>query len=523
MSIKQFPVEFKGYHNGDAGLIYPNSSAMLNCRLNHHDAIEQVQGYGDFFTALSALSGAGPLVGMYEYSYPNTNSLATQAQIAMRLNSIHLSGGVVWGVSGLKLENGNYSVLSGVMDNSYQTVTMADISFRFKLFLGNIISTQLYTLGSSFLSFKSGIYIATTTSNIFTALSVCPTLPAFSEVHYSRLFVGGAAAARNTIYWSDVDTIHTWNASAFLNLNTDDGDYITGIQSFKGDLYAFKYRSVYKIVGDNYNPVSGNYSVVKLEGIPGAINQKAICTANGNMYWVSQKFIVEYNGSSFNYIDYPYLMDDRAGINYDISAEVDPFILQHNESENEIVFFKRGSSVRYNYDYLQKSWSKIDISDTTMKHYEIMEHVSPTTGQKSLVFGSDSGRTYMFGDYDSFLNSVGSAIAINTYYETDWMDCGSWIRKEQVKVFVDTKQDGFLSAHPYSLSCLTYYDYDTVAIDNQVFACDGATNQLHFYYPEVQTFRRIKLRFANNVINTKMQVNRAVVEYDLIDESGRIG
>jgi len=99
---------------------------------------------------------------------------------------------------------------------------------------------------------------------------------------------------------------------------------------------------------------------------------------------------------------------------------------------------------------------------------------------------------------------------------------GSWFRKDGVKVFVDTKQDGFLSAHSYGLSCSTYYDYDTVAIDNQVFQCNGATNQLHEYYPDVQTFRRIKLRFANNVLDTKMQVNRAVIEYNLNEESGRI-
>ena len=522
MSIKQFPVEFKGYHNGDAGLIYPNSSTMLNCRLNHHDAVEQIKGYTFYPSALSSatssLSAVGQIDAMYEYNHRIIYDDISQAQ--MFLKRISIPGAPnTWLIRSYKYEYGVLSLSSNFTSGGGD---ITDFTARFSTFLDKIIATQCASSAGSIFS-PIGMQYAVAGSNTWSTLSVCPPYPAFNSVHYNRLFVASQSVSRSTIWWSDIDTINTWNASNTLNVNTDDGDFITGLQSYKGDLYVFKSKNVYKIVGDNYNAVSGNYAVTKLEGIPGALNQKAICTANGNLYWVSKQYIVEYNGSSFEYIDYPYLIDDRDIMTFAFNVDVEPFILQHNEKEHEIVFLRRGTSTWYAYDYLQKQWSKHSISDTTLNIQSMMEHTELTTGVKNLMIGSDSKYSFLFGDYRTFVNSVLSNIAINTYYETDWMDLGTWFRKDGVKIFVDTKQDGVLSAHPYSLSCLTYYDYDTTPIDTQVFACDGATNQLHSYYPEVQTFRRIKLRFANNVLDTRAQINRAVIEYDLIDESGRIG
>lgn len=517
MSFKQFPVQFKGYHNGDGGLIYPNSSTMLNCRLNHHDAVEQILGYGNFITGLSSyVTGydVAYLIGMAEYNYYDSSSYVSQGQVSFVQGSS--SGPNRWGLNAVKTIGGTHFNMGGIASN-------LGISFwgsvNTAYFLDNLLA--MYSIPYA----GAGIYTtdATLSADYFHSLSVCSLTPSFGTPHYNRLFVAGDWSNKSTLNWSDVDTLHTWPVANTLNVNTDDGDYITAIQSYKGDLYVFKSRTVYKIVGDNFNPTSGNYTVVKLEGIPGCTNQKAVTTANGNMFWVSQQYIVEYNGSSFKYIDYPFLIDDRAGMSYNVITDIDPFFLQHNEKEHEILFFRRATATWYGYDYLQEQWSKVNLSSTSLSFEGVLQHLDNSTGKNSLAFFSNSGKSFLFGDYNSFLNSVGSAIAINSYYETDWMDMGSWLRKEAPRIYIDTKQDGFLSAHPYSLSCSVYFDYDPVAYDSVVFACNGNTNQLHEFYPEVQTFRRIKLRFANNVLDTKMQVNRAVIEYDLIDESGRIG
>lgn len=495
MSIKQFPVNFKGYHNGDAGLIYPNSSAMLNCRLNHHDAIEQIKGY-DLYKQLST-TGVIDNVWQFGYVYLSGALAGTQAK---DLFVNYTPTGII--LTPLLARINAAGTLTNVATN-FTSNQMNAVAFLNNMVACNEGGSMVFLSGEGY-----GL----------TTLSVAPGFPYYTTPHYSRLFI---ADNRYTLNWSDVDTIHTWPVANTLNIQQDDGDNITGLMPYKGDLYVFKHNFVYKIIGNNFNVVSGNFSTIKMEGIPGAINQKAICVANGNMYWVSQQYIVEFNGSSFEYIDYPYLIDDRTSLTYAVSTQ-EPFLLQHNEKEHEIIFLKRGTDTFWAYDYLQKQWSKHSINTTTMNIQSICEFVNTTSGAKNIVFGSDAGKVFNFGDYDQFLNSVAAHVAIPVYYETDWMDMGTWQRKCATRVIIDTKQDGFLSAHPYSLSCSVYYDYDTVAVDTNVFACDGATNQFHDIYPEVQTFRRIKLRFANNVLDTKMQVNRAVIEYDLVDESGRI-
>jgi hypothetical protein len=455
------------------------------------------------FERFASLSSTGKINNFYSYTYyPGTYFYIGYTDIIVQRYDGSASTYYKIPSTGANQTLSGYGTNNG--DTTYCTT-----------FLGKVIMS--YSDASCYPSALS------TSQTTFTALSTVSNSFRYPCVHYNRLFGAySALGGGSLVLWSDVDTVNTWPTNNTLQVNTDDGDRITGIVSYKGDLYVFKLKSVYKIVGNNFDPTSGNYSVIKLEGIPGAINFRGICVANGNMYWVSQQYIVEFNGSSFEFIDYPYLTDDRATLSY-TTATTEPFLLEHNEKEHEIVFAKNATSVSWRFDYLQRQWSKSDITATTMNICSMGQYKYDGNGTKDFMFGSDSGATFLFGDYRHFVNSANTATAINTYYETDWMNCDDWRRKAATRIILETKQDGYLSAHPYALSCSVYYDYDTVARSTQVVTCEGATNQFHEIWPGDQiNFRRIKLRFANNTLDNSIQVNRAIVEYDLIDESGRI-
>jgi len=516
------PIMFGGYGNGDAGTVYPNSPSMLNCRNTEKGGVEEIDGYGNFITGLSALSGSGAgflspatLVGMYEYNYSGIDTYIRQGQIFVYQRKASTPF-VRWELGAVKSDWNLFNM--GAMDGDLGPSGTAAI--RFNMFMNNILATYSIPYAGSGMVYHDVLLSA----GYFAPLSACPINPAFTEVHYNRVFAGGDWTKKSTINWSDVDTIHTWAGTSTLNVNTDDGDFGTGIKSYAGDLYFFKSKYSYKISGNDFNVTSGNYYVTKLEGVPGAVCQGAICVAGGNMYWVSQSHVVEWNGSSFQYIDYPYLKLDIDATTYNYgTTEAEPFLLVSNEKNNEIIFTKRDTAIWWTYNYVTRKWAKISLTDSSLVATSILQHLDITNGKVNPAFCSPTGQNHLFNDSRTFLNSTGTAIGINSYYETDWMDLGNEKRKDGTRIILEMKKDGLLSAHAYALSCSTYYDYDPVAYSSNVITVDGGNyNQFYDIYPQVQTHRRIKLKFANNVIDTKMQINRAMIEYNLVDESGRL-
>lgn len=85
------------------------------------------------------------------------------------------------------------------------------------------------------------------------AISGAPNF-AFSVVHKNRIFAAGVAAAGSTLYWSVAEDPEDWTGfgSGAINVNPDDGDVITAIASFRGELWIFKgphNRSIHRLLG----------------------------------------------------------------------------------------------------------------------------------------------------------------------------------------------------------------------------------------------------------------------------------
>lgn len=88
-----------------------------------------------------------------------------------------------------------------------------------------------------------------------TTLGGSPPNFAFSCEHVNRLWAAGNPAAPSTLYYSSLLEAEQWNGtgnSGTLSINPDDGDVITGIRSYAGQLIVFKgpnFGSIHQITG----------------------------------------------------------------------------------------------------------------------------------------------------------------------------------------------------------------------------------------------------------------------------------
>lgn len=139
------------------------------------------------------------------------------------------------------------------------------------------------------------------TSSTFTAITNIPKFR-YPELHYEYIFGANTLANPSRLFWNTAsDMTAGWDAATrYTDFDANDGDQLTAVKSFAGDLYVWKYAKCWKLVGNDFTPVTGNYSKI-LTSLPGCVNHKSIVIAEGYMYWMSPAGLVRYNGSELTY------------------------------------------------------------------------------------------------------------------------------------------------------------------------------------------------------------------------------
>lgn len=329
--------------------------------------------------------------------------------------------------------------------------------------------------------------------------------------HYSRLF----GYAMGTIYWSNILDPLTWTtATDYLTIDVDSGHSLTGLASFLGDLYAFQKTRCDKIVGNDFDATSGNYSRIEMAQIPGCVNHKSIVVADGKLYWISTEGAIEFDGGSVpNKIGEGIIDNElRAKTVAATSTNYEPWIGVHYKSDNEIWWTYNDAretdgtteiGTIYTYNYAMKKWSKRVCSNTPASMYR---YIDPSTYQEKILMGG-----LISGYIHSWDGSATSAdgSAIDSYYATDFMDLGKpLIKKNNYKLLLDMVRNA-----SSMLSCSHYYDYDPLAVaTGTINADDNEYNQFRDVYLDSLTVRTIKLKLAVNNAGRWFKINKATIQ-----------
>lgn len=118
-------------------------------------------------------------------------------------------------------------------------------------------------------------------------------------VFKDRAFYAGIVETPNSVYFSQPSKPEEVPAENFLDLDTGDGDSITGIGKMADELLIFKRTSTWQVVG--VDQIGGNLAVRKLESNIGCISHHTIVFVENRLYWCSDRGVYSYDGSQFQY------------------------------------------------------------------------------------------------------------------------------------------------------------------------------------------------------------------------------
>lgn len=182
--------------------------------------------------------------------------------------------------------------------------------------------------------------------------------PAFLENYANRLFMGGFSGLLSTLAWSETGEPEGVEPENFAEVRTDDGDRLTGMKVYSGDLLLGKFRSFHRWSGDR----NANFNRVEITDQLGLVNNNSIVTFNDRCFFLDQKGVAEFNGAKAE------IVSDRMESTFmamNIAAARTEAFGVHVRNRNQVWFAIpiNGSSLNncvVVYDYLVDAWTKFE-------------------------------------------------------------------------------------------------------------------------------------------------------------------
>jgi len=119
--------------------------------------------------------------------------------------------------------------------------------------------------------------------------------------HYRKLFVAGQTGYRSWFDYTEEDKWYSWPASYVEKVGSGDGDRITAMFSYRGNLYITKEHSTWAYLGTNYY----NFTLRNISPYIGCLYKESIGDYQGYKIWLSHRGLELFDGSSFKLISQP--------------------------------------------------------------------------------------------------------------------------------------------------------------------------------------------------------------------------
>jgi len=256
-----------------------------------------------------------------------------------------------------------------------------------------------------------------------------------------RLFLANVTVSSTTypsrVYFSAIGSISNWSATDFININTNDGQIITGMEVLGDRLVIFKTNSIYNVFYTGSTDVP--FYVQKSDSDVGCISGYSIQNIKNNLIFLSADGIYAYDGVS----------------SIKLSDRITPTLQNYNESRYQY-------AVSANYRPKNQYWITMTTSSGTTNseviiwdyyHNAFTKYKGLPISSLALVFTSNGDRLYS-GGYEGNLDrqdygtsdggtSQTNGNAIDAYYWTKWFDWNSLaIKKRPMYLYLFTEASG---------------------------------------------------------------------------------
>ena len=348
------------------------------------------------------------------------------------------------------------------------------------------------------------------------------------QAHYccaykSYLFLGRDADHPSRIWYSLPGDEGVWYPDSWMDIEPDDGDWLTGIFAFNGRLYASKIGTMYQIYGNVFDPEEGDHGYVQLEGVPGATCRRGIVVTDHGVYYWAKDGIRFFDGAN------SVVISDKvdATLAGYVQAYNDKVAGVWNAANNEVWFSVVATGTTHNatlvYNYEFKRWTRfvgINASSQSI--------VEDANDNAQLLFGTASTTDGFV--YKANSTEADNTAAIDAYIKTGWFSPVGFIRDFGPRyLWLMVKRSG-----AWNLDLTVYKDHGTTAAtDSEGNAMTNAITLLSGTYPDSffhdgtdqrtritlgswSNCHAMQLKLSNATASQPFEVYAAILEADSI-------
>ena len=317
------------------------------------------------------------------------------------------------------------------------------------------LGTARQILGSSpdgyWLYFTGGA-VGANASAVHERYNVSPAAPVAFYVWAfgGYLFMARTSSFPSRLFYSTAGNSREWPPFNFIDVNPDDGDWITGMFVYRGRLYVSKRGTMYEIQGSVFHPVHGNQQIIQLEHVPGTLSNRSIVVTDHGVYYLAEDGIRLFDGAASS------LVSEK------IQGTIDGYVASRIkyvcgawlQARDEVWFSFTSTGSTHDtilvYNTRFKEWYR--FSGIAAESIAIVEDANDVD---QVLFGTGSESDGKL--YRADTTSADNAAAIDAYYQTGWFSPASGLREMDPRMlYLWTARSG-----NWSLTVQTRTDYQS--------------------------------------------------------------
>jgi hypothetical protein len=412
----EFPImQFAGLNNRDTSIHIDDlqSSDLMNVHFDNRGAITKRNGY--ILNASTLPLYTDRIVSLFPYykSDGNKRLIATSGTKIFDVTG-DTSRPITWN----DLNNKTWNYISSFYPtwNSLPNITftiikdgLAGIGQRFtaatymdKLYMlnGNITDGLMKWDGTNF-------------SNVVGAPN-----GKYIVVHKNRLYIAGDPNNPNRLYMSDLGLPENFPALNFIDINTNDGDSITGLAELADSLVIFKERSMHVLRGTGPQ----NYNLVDTHQTHGTVSHWSVVPIMNKLFFLARDGVYSFDGKHIH-LESDLIRGSVLGLNNNqpwnqqflYNACATDYKNKYWLSVPEGVSQTTNNRV-YVFDYLHSAWTRYDIP---VSCFCLFQQAASATYN---LYTSDPATGNI---YQQDVGNTDNGNTINAYYQTKDYDFGS--------------------------------------------------------------------------------------------------
>lgn len=259
-------------------------------------------------------------------------------------------------------------------------------------------------------------------------------IPRFLETHDNFLFAAGFSTTPSLLQFSDVNEPENFQPDFNIEVRTNDGEGLSGLKSYNGNLVVFKPSSFHGLNTAAENPLDWNLAQISSEY--GCLSNRAVTEYGDLLLFLDRKGIVRFNGANIEILS---TKVDPIFQRMNVRSAMSEACLTYDKQRNEILCDIPVDGATMN--NMTVVWDIVGNCWSTYSGYRpaVTTIATGALQQETVFYGGYSGLVSYFGASFTSDNGVGFTCVAKSGFT---YDMGRAVEKLYRRVYTDSVPQG---------------------------------------------------------------------------------